>query len=57
MKSRDPHFDMNVDYNKIFEQIQINYIFKVFRLATIIFLCSYFLGVFQYIFFEIEYKE
>ena len=48
-------FDPNIDYNKIFEQIKLNYIFKIFRLCLIVFGTSYFLGLSWYILCEIEY--
>lgn len=56
-KDPESNFNPNRDYNKILLQIKIKEALKIIRLATLILLCSYFLGILWYIFCEIEWKN
>lgn len=47
-------FDPFVDYNMILEQLKIVYVFKVLRMAVIIMLLSYVVGIAWFIFVSIE---
>ena len=48
--------DIDEDHTKIMNMILINYAFRTFRLIIFIFMTSYFIGVFIYIWSELSQK-
>ena len=53
-EKRNGFFDPYVDHNKIVQQIVTKHIFKIIRIGSIALMVAYFVGLFWWIFIEIE---
>ena len=54
-RNKTMYFDSRTDHNKIIAKLRCNYIFKIFRAAAILMMCSYIFGIFWYVISELEW--